>query len=228
MIAPAPGNWQGTDHRSGRDGSPGRAVFAHTCASRKQMLTICPPHFHRLAPCTRSSRRKAAPRRWPMCRGFASFPSLVPVVQYRHVHELYRHGGRIQDIGLAVVVEGRFASSVRAMDLGSAEVKYLNLASELVILDWVYDPTLTHLRTLAASGNDGEGTGDTRPSGELRRYCFDLALRVLGRRGFSPLTRPTLLRIGFSRRLQGSGSAREHGGADRHGSRRSDSCVTRL
>ena len=129
--------------------------------------------------------------------GICELPLTRAVVQYRHVHELYRHGGRIQDIGLAVVVEGRFASSVRAMDLGSAEVKYLNLASELVILDWVYDPTLTHLRTLAASGNDGEGTGDTRPSGELRRYCFDLALRVLGRRGFSPLTRPTLLRIGF-------------------------------
>jgi len=119
------------------------------------------------------------------------------VVQYRDVHELYLRGGRIQDIGLAVVVEGRFASSVRAMDLGSAEVRYLNLASELVILDWVYDPTLAHMRALATAGGDGEATSDTRPRGELRRYCFDLALRVLERRGFSHLTRPTLLRIGF-------------------------------
>ena len=129
--------------------------------------------------------------------GICELPLTRAVVQYRGVHELYRRGGRIQDIGLAVVVEGRFASSVRARDLGSAGMKYLNLASELVILDWVYDPTLAHIRTLAASGSGEEGTGDTRPSGELRRYCFDLALRVLERRGFSPLTRPTLLRIGF-------------------------------
>ena len=129
--------------------------------------------------------------------GICELPLTRAVVQYRGFHELHRRGGRIRDIGLAVVVEGHFASSVRAMDLGSAEVKYLNLASELVILDWVYDPTLVHMQTLAAARRDREGTGDTRPSGELRRYCFDLALRVLERRGFSPLTRPTLLRIGF-------------------------------
>jgi hypothetical protein len=42
------------------------------------------------------------------------------------------------------------------------------------------------------------------PSGEgeearetLRRYVFDLALRVLRRSGFGPLSRPTFLRIGF-------------------------------
>lgn len=129
--------------------------------------------------------------------GICELPLTRAVVQYRDAHELYRSGGRIQDIGLAVVVEGRFASSVRAMDLGSAEVKYLNLASELVILDWVYDPTLAHIRALAATGRDGGSTAGFVPSSELRRYCFDLALRVLGRRGFSPLTRPTLLRIGF-------------------------------
>ena len=130
------------------------------------------------------------------------------VVQYRDTHELYRPGGRIQDIGLAVVLEGRFASSVRAIDLGSARVKYLNLASELVILDWVYDTTLAHLRTLAAADEATSAAGERASAGEpgtdagrnrrrLRRYCFDLALRVLNRRGFSPLTRPTLLRIGF-------------------------------
>ena len=130
------------------------------------------------------------------------------VVQYRDTHELYRPGGRIQDIGLAVVLEGRFASSVRAIDLGSARVKYLNLASELVILDWVYDATLAHLRTLAAADEAAAAAGERASAGDpgadasrnrrqLRRYCFDLALRVLNRRGFSPLTRPTLLRIGF-------------------------------
>ncbi len=129
--------------------------------------------------------------------GICELPLTRAVVQYRDAHELYRAGGRIQDIGMAVVVEGRFASSVRAMDLGSAQGKYLNLASELVILDWVYDPTLAHIRALAAAGPDAAATAGSGPSGELRRYCFDLALRVLDRRGFSHLTRPTLLRIGF-------------------------------
>ena len=129
--------------------------------------------------------------------GLCELPLTRAVVQYRDAHELNRSGGRIQDIGLAVVIEGRFASSVRAMDLGSAEVKYLNLASELVILDWVYDPTLEHIRALAAAARNAAATAGLGPSGELRRYCFDLALRVLDRRGFSHLTRPTLLRIGF-------------------------------
>lgn len=146
--------------------------------------------------------------------GICELPLTRAVVQYRRVHELYRPGGRIQDIGLAVVLEGRFASSVRAIDLGSARIKYLNLASELVVLDWVYGPTLTHLKTLAATGEDPaaakapEAAGKAEPADrgdtpdrrdrlQLRRYCFDLALRVLSRRGFSPLTRPSLLRIGF-------------------------------
>lgn len=140
--------------------------------------------------------------------GICELPLTRAVVQYRQAHELYQPGGRIQDIGLAVVLEGRFASSVRAIDLGSARIKYLNLASELVVLDWVYGPTLMHLKTLAATGEGSVAleapqaaakseTAD-RPDGrQLRRYCFDLALRVLNRRGFSPLTRPTLLRIGF-------------------------------
>ena len=129
--------------------------------------------------------------------GICELPLTRAVVQYRDAHELNRSGGRIQDIGLAVVVEGRFASSVRAMDLGSAEVKYLNLASELVVLDWLYDPTLAHIRALAGAEGDAAATAGLDPPGELRRYCFDLALRVLDRRGFSHLTRPTLLRIGF-------------------------------
>ncbi len=138
--------------------------------------------------------------------GICELPLTRAVVQYRRAHELYRPGGRIQDIGLAVVLEGRIASSVRAIDLGSARTRYLNLASELVVLDWVYDPTLAHLRTLAAADEDPgaappesagmPGSAHHRDS-RLRRYCFDLALRILNRRGFSPLTRPTLLRIGF-------------------------------
>ena len=124
--------------------------------------------------------------------GVCDLPLTRAVVQYRDVHELHRRGGHISDIGLAVVVAGRFASSARAVDLGSAEIKYLNLTTELVILDWVYDATLDHLRAL------GDARGEHPARGvRLRRYCFDLALRVLNRRGFTPLTRPILLRIGF-------------------------------
>ncbi len=124
--------------------------------------------------------------------GICELPLTRAVVQYRDVHELYHSGGRIRDIGLAVILSGRFASSVRAVDLGSADVKYLNLTSELVILDWVYDATLAHLGRLGDQAERNPSAG-----GPLRRYCFDLALRVLNRRGFTPLTRPILLRIGF-------------------------------
>ncbi|NNF28741.1 MAG: hypothetical protein HKN73_16070, partial [Gemmatimonadetes bacterium] len=57
--------------------------------------------------------------------GVCEVPLTRAVVQYRDVHELDYLGGRIQDIGMAVVVEGRFASSSRVIDLGSADVKYL-------------------------------------------------------------------------------------------------------
>ena len=124
--------------------------------------------------------------------GVCELPLTRAVVQYRDVHELDHPGGRIQDIGLAVIVEGRFASSARAIDLGSAEAKYLDLSSELVVLDWVYDPTLAHIRFLADAVSESPETQK-----ELERYCFDLGLRVLNRTGFTPLTRATLLRIGF-------------------------------
>ena len=124
--------------------------------------------------------------------GICDLPLTRAVVQYRDVHELHHPGGHIRDIGLALVVSGSFASSARALDLGSGEVKYLNLTTELVILDWVYDTTLAHLRALSDARGRKPASGT-----DLRRYCFDLALRVLNRRGFTPLTRPILLRIGF-------------------------------
>lgn len=124
--------------------------------------------------------------------GVCEVPLTRAVVQYRDVHEIDHPGGRIQDIGLAVVVEGRFASSARVIDLGSADVKFLDLSSELVVLDWVYDPTLSHIRFLANAVDE-----DPEAQAELARYCFDLATRILNRTGFTPLTRATLLRIGF-------------------------------
>lgn len=115
------------------------------------------------------------------------------VVQYRDVHEVDPVGGRIEDIGLALVLEGRSPASADAVDLGSAEVKRLDLSTELVVLDWVYQPTLDHVSGLLEKRTRGE-----EPAARtLGPYCFDLARHVLGRIGFGPLTRPTLLRIGF-------------------------------
>ena len=111
-----------------------------------------------------------------------------------------------------MIVEGRYAASARAVDLGSAQVKYLDLTSELVILDWIYDATLSHIRALDAAGKSRGGTD----GGALRRYCFDLALRVLKRRGFSPLTQTHPAQDRFSRSLQGPRSPRERRGADHH------------
>ena len=124
--------------------------------------------------------------------GVCEVPLTRAVVQYRDIHEIDHPGGRIQDIGIAVVIEGRFASSARVIDLGSADIKYLDLSSELVVLDWIYDPTLSHIRFLA---NAIEDSPETRI--ELGRYCFEIAVRILNRTGFTPLTRASLLRIGF-------------------------------
>lgn len=126
--------------------------------------------------------------------GACELPLTRAVIQYRDVHEGAGHGGRIQDIGLGLVLEGRYASAARVVDLGSAEEKSLDLSSELVVLDWVYEPTLEHVESLLGAGRAERDQGRER---ELARYCFDLALRVLDRVGYGPLTRATVLRIGF-------------------------------
>lgn len=123
--------------------------------------------------------------------GVCELPLTRAVVQYRDVHEIDLAGGRIQDIGLALVLEGRYASSAEAVDLGSSDVKLLDLSAELVVLDWVYEPTLDHAHELLRNVAD---SGQHAP---LERFCFGMAMRVLERVGYGPLTRPTLLRIGF-------------------------------
>lgn len=131
--------------------------------------------------------------------GVCELPLTRAVVQYRDVHEVDLAGGRIQDIGLALILEGRFASSAEAVDLGSASIKLLDLSSELVVLDWVYDPTLEHAHELLRSRatSHARNEGDPTAARELERFCFRLGLTVLERVGFGPLTRSTLLRIGF-------------------------------
>ena len=122
--------------------------------------------------------------------GVCELPLTRAVVQYREVHEVHVPGGRIQDVGLALVLEGRFASSAEAIDLGSAEVKLLDLSHELVVLDWVYEPTLEHVGALLRDAANGDRA-------ELGRFCFQVGMEVLERVGYSSLTRPSLLRIGF-------------------------------
>jgi len=123
--------------------------------------------------------------------GVCELPLTRAVVQYRDVHEMDTPGGRIEDIGMALVVEGRFASSAEALDLGSGHLKVLDLSTELVVLDWVYEPTLEHVAALVNASASGEHGAD------LLSYASRLGLRVLQRVGFGPLTRPTFLRIGF-------------------------------
>jgi hypothetical protein len=123
--------------------------------------------------------------------GICELPLTRAVVQYRDVHEMDNPGGRIEDIGLALVVEGRYAASSEVLDLGSGSVKVLDLSTELVVLDWVYEPTLDHVASLITA------TASAREEEPLRRYAFKLGLRILERVGFGPLTRPTFLRIGF-------------------------------
>lgn len=128
--------------------------------------------------------------------GVCELPLTGAVVQYRDRHEVGAPGGRVRDIGLGLVLDGEYAATAEIVDLGSAEVKVLDLGAELVILDWVYRPTLAHVREILRAGAGGTpgGVGERREAG---RYCFDLALRVVGRLGFTALTRPTILRIGF-------------------------------
>ena len=123
--------------------------------------------------------------------GVCELPLTRAVVQYRDIHEMDTPGGRIEDIGLALVVEGKYASTAEAVDLGSGSVKVLDLSTELVVLDWVYEPTVDHVSELITA------SAAMREQDALRSYSRKLGLRVLERVGFGPLTRPTFLRVGF-------------------------------
>ncbi|MFV2007020.1 MAG: hypothetical protein ACC667_06220 [Longimicrobiales bacterium] len=125
--------------------------------------------------------------------GVCELPLTRAVVQYRDVHEVDIPGGRIQDIGLALVLEGKYATAAEVVDLGSASLKTLDLSHELVVLDWVYEPTLDHVTDLLRERSGGPETAVDH----LAPYCFQMALRLLERLGFGPLTRSTVLRIGF-------------------------------
>ena len=125
--------------------------------------------------------------------GVCELPLTRALVQYRDVHEVDIPGGRIQDIGLALVLDGKYATAAEVIDLGSASVKTLDLSQELVVLDWVYEPTLDYVNGLLRERAEAPHPG----ADALAPYCFQMALRLLERIGFGPLTRSTILRIGF-------------------------------
>ena len=114
------------------------------------------------------------------------------VVLYREGQDRSGGGGNVRDMGLAVVLDGRVPSRARAIDLGSGELRVLDLGSELVVLDWVYGPTLDHLGGLLSGGADDPGQ-----QARLQGYCGEVARSVIERSGFGPLTRSPLLRLAF-------------------------------
>lgn len=124
--------------------------------------------------------------------GVAELPLTRAIVQYRTTHELHGQESRIQDIGLALVLEGRYPACAEVVDLGSGDVKVVDLSRELVLLDWCHDAGFVHLHDLVRKVSTGERVHEA-----LRTTCFHTAIGLLERMGFGPITRPTLLRIGF-------------------------------
>lgn len=118
-------------------------------------------------------------------------PLTRAVVQYGEGHVRSGSDPSGNDLGLALVLDGSVASRALCLDLGSGAVRTLDLATQLVVMDWVYPPTLSWVQELLASP-EAAGSG-----GEVNRYCGEILHAVLGRSGFSPMARPTLLRMGF-------------------------------
>jgi len=99
-------------------------------------------------------------------------------------------GGRIQDVGLGVVVDGSDPVRADVIDLGSAEYRVVDLSGPLVVMGWLYP---SGLRSLCRVVADSDANGIER----ARAFTFNMALRALRGAGFGPLTRGTVLRIGF-------------------------------
>ena len=112
------------------------------------------------------------------------------VLPYRDDGDRVLPGGRLGDIGLGVVVDGSDPARADVVDLGSAEIRVVNVTGPLVVLGWLYP---SGLRSLSRVVEDA-GLEDMD---RTRGFTFSMALRALNSAGFGPLTRPTVLRIGF-------------------------------
>lgn len=135
--------------------------------------------------------------------GHADLSLTRAVVQYRERHQLGTARTNPSDVGMALVLDGQYAASTSGIDLGSTRLRELDLSGELVVLGWVGSETLTQV-TEALSVSQG---ADRNRDG-LGPLCFGLALRILDELGFTPVTRPSHLRIGFidiCRDLDGDG-----------------------
>ncbi len=122
--------------------------------------------------------------------GTLEVPLTRAVIPYRARGEGALHGGRLHDIGLGAVVDGNDPSRADVVDLGSAQLRVVDLTGPLVVLGWLYPSGLSSLRRTVLEEETGDREG-------ARSFTFKMALRVLDGVGFGPLTRPTLLRIGF-------------------------------
>lgn len=124
--------------------------------------------------------------------GTFEVPLTRAVLPYRDDGDGVLPGGRIGDIGLGVVVDGSNPARADVVDLGSAETRVVDLTGPLVVLGWLYPSGLRTLERVVANTEPDGGNPD-----QAQAFTFSMALRVLQGSGFSPLTRPTILRIGF-------------------------------
>lgn len=129
--------------------------------------------------------------------GMCDLPLTRAVIVYRPANIIEEPRGAIDDIGLGVVLVGDTPIYTAVVDLGSGAVRHVDLTTEIVVLDWVHQATLEHIRRLL-----GRNEGLLAESGEARhpplvQFCQKLALVILGRVGYNGFTRPTVLRIGF-------------------------------
>ena len=147
--------------------------------------------------------------------GHADLALTRAVVQYR-AHQILGNAQELPaDIGIALVVEGRYAASAAALDLGSARVRELDLSGELVVLGWVAPQVVEQVQEVLEQTH-----ADTQRLRALGPVCFGLALRVLDDLGFSPVTRTSHMRIGFidiCRDLDGDGDGQIRIDAGREG-----------
>lgn len=114
------------------------------------------------------------------------------VLPYRDEEDRTLPGGRMGDIGLGVVVDGSNPARADVVDLGSAEARTADLTGPVVVLGWLYPSGLRTLERVVGAANPEEGARE-----RARSFTFSMALRILEGTGFSTLTRPTILRIGF-------------------------------
>lgn len=128
--------------------------------------------------------------------GDAEYDLTRAVVLYRARHLYWEQDAPgLSDLGVALVLDGSFPLVAEAVDLGSGRLHNLDLTVQVVVLDWVNERTLAHVRELRAS-EVAQGNAWSAAS-PLVAYCENLLGEVVRRSGWSALTRPLLMRVAF-------------------------------